>query len=40
MSDGVLKMRKMEHGLEIKPVETLELKPGGYHLMFHGLHEA
>jgi len=39
MSDGVMKMRKMDHGLEIKPGQTVELKPGGYHLMFIGLHE-
>jgi copper(I)-binding protein len=39
MSDGVMKMRKMEHGLEIKPGQTVELKPGGYHLMFTGLRE-
>ena len=39
MTDGVMKMRKMEQGLEIKPGQTVELKPGGYHLMFNGLHE-
>ena len=31
---GVMKMRPLSKGLEIKPGETVELKPGGYHLMF------
>jgi hypothetical protein len=39
MSDGVMKMRKMDHGLEIKPGQTVELKPGSYHLMFNGLRD-
>ena len=39
MSDGVMKMRKMDRGLEIKPGQTVELRPGGYHLMFNGLRE-
>ena len=34
MSDGVMKMRPLPDGLEIKPGETVELKSGGYHLMF------
>jgi copper(I)-binding protein len=33
MEDGVMKMRPVEGGLEIKPGETVTLKPGGYHLM-------
>lgn len=37
MSDGVMKMRPLPNGLEIKPGETVELKPGGYHLMFMDL---
>jgi periplasmic copper chaperone A len=40
MTDGVMKMRKLENGLEIKPGQSVELKPGGYHLMFTGLREA
>jgi periplasmic copper chaperone A len=36
MSDGVMKMRKVDNGLEIKPGKTVELKPGGYHLMLIG----
>ena len=39
MSDGVMKMRKLDKGLEIKPGQTLELKPGGYHIMFTELRE-
>ena len=39
MTDGVMKMRKLEKGLEIKPGQTVELKPGGYHLMFTDLRE-
>jgi hypothetical protein len=30
-------MREVKDGLEIKPGETVELKPGGYHVMFVGL---
>jgi copper(I)-binding protein len=40
VTDGVMKMRKLETGLEIKPGQTVELKPGGYHLMFTGLRQA
>jgi copper(I)-binding protein len=39
MTDGVMRMRKLEKGLEIKPGQTVELKPGGYHVMFTGLRE-
>ena len=34
MEGGVMKMRPVEGGLEIKPGETVTLKPGGYHVMF------
>jgi hypothetical protein len=37
MSNGVMQMRPLENGLEIKPAETVELKPGGLHMMFMGL---
>jgi hypothetical protein len=37
MSDGVMKMRPVPDGLEIKPGETVELKSGSYHLMFMDL---
>jgi copper(I)-binding protein len=33
MEDGVMKMRPVEGGLEIKPGETVALKPGGFHMM-------
>ena len=34
---GVMTMRELSKGLEIKPGETVELKPGGYHIMFMDL---
>jgi periplasmic copper chaperone A len=37
MDHGVMKMRPVEAGIEIKPGQTVELKPGGYHVMFVGL---
>jgi periplasmic copper chaperone A len=37
MNDGVMKMRPLPNGLEVKPGETVELKSGGYHLMFMDL---
>ena len=37
MSDSVMKMRPLPNGLEIRPGETVELKSGGYHLMFMDL---
>jgi copper(I)-binding protein len=37
MVDGVMKMRPLANGLEIKPGQTLELKPGGLHVMLVGL---
>jgi periplasmic copper chaperone A len=37
MEGGVMKMRPVEGGLEIKPGETVTLSPGGYHLMFVSL---
>jgi periplasmic copper chaperone A len=39
ISDGVMKMRRLEKGLEISAGKSVELKPGGYHLMFTGLRE-
>jgi copper(I)-binding protein len=32
--DNVMQMRPLPAGLEIKPGQTVELKPGSYHLMF------
>ncbi|SDQ82162.1 copper chaperone PCu(A)C [Pseudovibrio sp. Tun.PSC04-5.I4] len=40
MNDGVMKMRKLEDGVVIPAGETLELKPGSYHVMFLGLNQA
>src|SRR3990172_8457776 len=39
MEQGVMKMRPLAAGLEIKPGQTVELKPGSYHVMFMGLKE-
>jgi copper(I)-binding protein len=39
MDNGVMKMRMLSSGLEIKPGQTVTLKPGGYHIMFTGLKE-
>jgi copper(I)-binding protein len=33
----VMKMRELAQGLEIKPGEKVEFKPGSYHVMFMGL---
>ena len=32
--NGVMQMRPLANGIEIKPGQTVELKPGSYHLMF------
>jgi len=40
MEGGVMKMRPAEGGLEIKPGETVTLKPGGLHVMFVDLKHA
>jgi len=37
MENGVMKMRPVEGGLEIKPGESVMLKPGGNHIMFLSL---
>ena len=37
MDNGVMKMRQLAQGLEIKPGEKIEFKPGSYHVMFMGL---
>jgi periplasmic copper chaperone A len=39
MDGGVAKMRPVDGGLEIKPGETVELKPGGLHVMLTGLRQ-
>lgn len=35
--DGVMRMQAISNGLPIEPGQTIELKPGGYHVMFMGL---
>ncbi|MBZ0161128.1 MAG: copper chaperone PCu(A)C [Notoacmeibacter sp.] len=37
--DGVMKMRPLSDGLVIPAGESVELKPGGYHLMFMNVPE-
>jgi periplasmic copper chaperone A len=39
MANDVMQMRQLASGLEIKPGETVELKPSGIHLMMIGLKE-
>jgi copper(I)-binding protein len=39
MENGVMGMRPLEGGLEIPAGETVELKPGGYHIMLIDLVE-
>lgn len=39
MKDGVMKMQQLEAGLEIAPGATVELKPGGFHIMMMGLNK-
>ncbi len=40
MVGGVARMAPVEGGLKIPPGETVELAPGGYHIMFMGLGRA
>jgi periplasmic copper chaperone A len=35
--NGVMKMRPLTEGIEIKPGQVVEFNPGGYHIMFVGL---
>lgn len=39
MENNVMKMRELANGIEIKPGETIEFKPGSYHIMFMGLNK-
>ncbi|MEN3792239.1 copper chaperone PCu(A)C [Fulvimarina sp. MAC3] len=39
MNDGVMTMRELPDGLPLPAGETVDLKPGGYHLMLLGLKE-
>lgn len=40
LAGGVMKMAAVPEGLAIAPGQTLELKPGGFHLMFEDLKSA
>jgi periplasmic copper chaperone A len=37
MEGSTMKMRKLETGIALPPGQTIELKPGGLHMMFIGL---
>ena len=37
MDNGVMKMRPVADGIEIKPGQTVQLDPNGYHVMLVGL---
>ena len=37
MDNGVMRMRLIAKGIEIRPGQTVEFKPGGTHVMFLGL---
>ena len=37
MDGNVMRMRELDKGIEIPAGGTVELKPGGYHIMFMGL---
>ena len=37
LENNVMRMRHLDKGLEIKPGETVELKPGSFHIMFMDL---
>ena len=39
MDGNVMQMREIREGLEIKPGQTVEFSPSGYHVMFTELHE-
>jgi hypothetical protein len=39
MEQGIARMRPVQGGLEIKPGETVELKPGSFHVMLMGLNQ-
>src|SRR5437763_11958138 len=38
MHDGIMRMRRLPEGLEIKPGQTVELKPSGNQIRLTGLH--
>jgi copper(I)-binding protein len=40
MDKGVMKMREITSGVEIKPGQTIRFEPSGYHIMFVDLKDA
>lgn len=40
MVDGVARMRQLENGVELAPGKTVELRPGGTHIMFMDLRQS
>ena len=40
LENGIARMRPVKNGVEIKPGETVELKPGSQHVMFIGVKKA
>jgi hypothetical protein len=34
MDGSIMRMRQLENGVALAPGATVELKPGGYHVMF------
>jgi copper(I)-binding protein len=40
MHEGVMQMRPVEDGVQIRPGETVTFKPGGYHIMLDELKHA
>lgn len=40
MSDGIMRMREVEGGVSLKAGKSLELKPGGFHIMMMDLNQA
>ncbi len=39
MEGTVMRMRRVKHGIALSPGETVEMKPGGFHVMLIGLHK-
>lgn len=37
MDGAVMRMRELDNGIVLAPGQTVELKPGGFHVMFTGL---
>ncbi|MET1414112.1 copper chaperone PCu(A)C [Roseibium sp. HPY-6] len=40
VTDGIMKMRELNDGIEIPAGETVTLQPGGLHIMFMGLNQS